>query len=567
MNHDIGVIGLGVMGSSLARNFASRGYSVAGYDRSYDKAQAVSAAHPEAKLDVHPDLTSFVASLSRPRHILVMVVAGSPVDDVIDALEPLLEAGDIVIDGGNSLHTDTERRAARAAARPWRFVGMGVSGGEEGALLGPSLMPGGDFEAWQRLAPALQKIAAVGSDGPCVAHCGQGAAGHFVKMVHNGIEYGDMQLIAEVATLLRRGLGLGAAEVADTFASWNEGELESFLVEITADILRVADPANPGQVLVDAVLDEAGQKGTGRWTVIAAAELGVAIPTIAAAVDARITSSDAILRGEIASAMGHAPSRLEGVSRDDLRDALYAAKIASYAQGFALLGRASEVKGYGTELAEVARIWTAGCIIRARFLDRVSAAYAKAAPASLLLDPGLGDDLRRCLPGYRRVVAAAVREGYAIPGLATTLSWIDAMSTQRGARASSKRSATTSVRTPTNASTSPVWPCTPSGRSSRGAETRTGPGRRADAACPWLGSAPKCARVVAQVLVDERSDEVVAVVVLGVAAQLERLAGVAQAASSSSGRSSRSRNLSARPWSTSSLPSKRLPESKSSTVS
>lgn len=432
MNKDIGVIGLGVMGSSLARNFASRGYSVAGYDRSYEKAQAVAAAHPEAKLDAHPSLESFVASLERPRRILVMVVAGSPVDDVLDALEPLLETGDVVIDGGNSLHTDTERRAERASARPWRFVGMGVSGGEEGALLGPSLMPGGDFEAWQRLAPLLQKIAAVGSDGPCVAHCGRGGAGHFVKMVHNGIEYGDMQLIAEIATLLRQGLGLAAAEVADTFAGWNEGELESFLVEITADIFRVADPEQPGQLLLDAVFDKAGQKGTGRWTVMAAAELGVAIPTISAAVDARITSSEAGLRGELASRRGHAPAKLQGVSQGDLRDALYAAKIASYAQGFALLGRASEVKGYGTELAEVARIWTAGCIIRARFLGRVSAAYAKATPASLLLDPALGDALSRCLPGYRRVVAAAVREGYAIPGLATTLSWLDAMATRRG---------------------------------------------------------------------------------------------------------------------------------------
>jgi 6-phosphogluconate dehydrogenase len=434
--NDVGVIGLGVMGASLARNFASRGFAVAGFDRSVDKAKELAARHPEAKLAIAEDLPSFVASLERPRRIVLLVVAGQPVDDVLDALDPLLEADDVVVDGGNSLFVDTDRRAARAEQRPWRFVGMGVSGGEEGALLGPSMMPGGDLEAWERLAPVLTKIAAVGSGGPCVTHCGAGSAGHFVKMVHNGIEYGDMQLIAESATLLRDGLGLTPDAVADVFATWNAGELESFLVEITADIFRVQDPEAPNALLLDAVLDRAGQKGTGRWTVIAAAELAVAIPTIAAAVDARIVSGDKSLRERIAPTLGRdaveRSGRVEGVTVDDVRDALYAAKITSYAQGFSLLARASEQKGYGTNLGEVARIWTAGCIIRARFLDRVTAAFRSGDLASLILAPDFADELRRRLPAWRRVVSACARAGVAAPGLCTSLAWLDGMATARG---------------------------------------------------------------------------------------------------------------------------------------
>ena len=442
--NDVGVIGLGVMGASLARNFASHGFSVAGYDRSVDKAKELAARHPEAKLTIAEDLPSFVASLERPRRIVLLVVAGQPVDDVLDALDPLLEEDDVVVDGGNSLFIDTDRRSARAEKRPWRFVGMGVSGGEEGALLGPSMMPGGDLEAWERLAPLLTKIAAIGSGGPCVTHCGAGSAGHFVKMVHNGIEYGDMQLIAESATLLRAGLGLSPDAVADVFGAWNAGELESFLVEITADIFRVKDPESPSALLLDAVLDRAGQKGTGRWTVVAAAELAIAIPTIAAAVDARIVSADKSLRERIAPSLGprtpdetkaaaiEARDALEGVSVDDVRDALYAAKICSYAQGFTLLARASEVKAYGTNLGEVARIWTAGCIIRARFLDRVTAAFASGDLESLILAPDFADELRRRLPAWRRVVAACARAGIAAPGLCTSLAWLDGMSTARG---------------------------------------------------------------------------------------------------------------------------------------
>jgi 6-phosphogluconate dehydrogenase len=432
---EIGVIGMGVMGLSLARNFASKGLSTAIWDRTADKSRAVTAQHPEAQFTPHADLGEFVASLERPRRIVLMILAGAPVDEMIHALEPLLDAEDIVIDAGNSLFTDTDRRATYAAGKPWRFVGMGVSGGEEGALLGPSMMPGGDVQAWQRLQPAFEKIAARGPRGVCVAHCGKGSAGHFVKMVHNGIEYGDMQLIAETATLLRDGLGLPPADIADTFGRWNAGELESFLIEITADIHRVMDPAIPGQLLLDQVVDRAGQKGTGRWTVIAAAELGVAIPTIAAAVDARIVSAQAMLRAQVGAALVKSQARTPGIHVDDLRDALLGAKIASYAQGFELLAKASADKGYGTDLAEVARIWTAGCIIRAGFLDHVSAAFAGGRTESLVLAPHFTAELRRRLPGWRRVVVAALNAGIAVPGLATSLAWLDNLATARGSAA------------------------------------------------------------------------------------------------------------------------------------
>ena len=433
--NDVAVVGLGVMGANLARNFASRGFKVGGFNRSLEAAAAVAAEHPEAALDIAPSLAALVARLERPRRIVLMVPAGQPVDDVLDGLDPLLEAEDIVVDAGNSLYSDTERRAARAEARPWRFVGMGVSGGAEGALVGPAIMPGGDVEAWERLAPLLTAIAARSEHGPCVAYCGRGSAGHFVKMVHNGIEYGDMQLIAETATLLRAGLSLGAGEVAAVFERWNAGDLDSFLIAITADIFRTADRNGPG-LLVDAILDRAGQKGTGRWTVEAALELGVAIPTIAAAVDARVMSAGRELRVAAEAAFGRPEPRLAGVQVDDLADALYASKIASYTQGFAMLARASEVRGYGTDLAEVARVWTAGCIIRARFLGRVAEAFrAEGAPALLALAPDFATELKRRVPGWRRVVSAAMASGVAVPGLAASLAWFDTLTTARGSAA------------------------------------------------------------------------------------------------------------------------------------
>ncbi len=433
--NDIGVVGLGVMGANLARNLASRGHRVAGYDRNPESARRLAARHPEAKLEAVTSYEELVAALKRPRRVLVMVPAGAPVDAVVDALDPLLGEDDVVVDGGNSLFADTDRRNERAATRPWRFVGMGVSGGSEGALTGPSLMPGGDRPAWERLRPLLESIAAVSDAGPCVTWCGHGSAGHFVKMVHNGIEYGDMQLIAETALLLRRGLGLEPPAVADTFAAWNGGELESFLVEITADIFRVPDPKDGDALLLDAILDSAGQKGTGRWTVQAALELAVAVPTLAAAVDARVLSSGVQLRRRAEAAFGSARAGiLSGVSVDDLRDALYAGKLASYAQGFALLDAGSAEHDYETDLAEIARIWKAGCIIRARLLDRIREALVDG-PAPMVLARGLREDLAKRVPAWRRVVAGAAAAGLPAPGLAASLAWFDTLSTARGSAA------------------------------------------------------------------------------------------------------------------------------------
>jgi len=430
---EIGVVGLGVMGANLARNIASRGFRVAVFTRKIEATRKLAGAHPEAKFHVAEDLPDLVQSLERPRRILLMVPAGAPVDNVLDALDPLLDRDDIVIDGGNSLFTDTDRRNQRAESRPWRFVGMGVSGGAEGALRGPSLMPGGDHEAWERLRPLLESIAAESDSGPCVTYCGKGSAGHFVKMVHNGIEYGDMQLIAETAILLRRGLGLTPEEIANTFTFWNRGELESFLIELTAEIFRVPDPIQPDAILLDSVLDRAGQKGTGRWTVRAALDLGVAIPTITAAVDARALSARLELRRKAEAALrGPSGRPIDGLTSGDLADALYAAKIASYTQGFALLSTASSEHGYGTVLSEVARIWTAGCIIRAGFLDRVQAAFDAEPDAFLALTDAFRYDLAARIPTLRRVVSAAALAGHPIPALAASLTWFDTLSTARG---------------------------------------------------------------------------------------------------------------------------------------
>ena len=430
---DIAVIGLGVMGSNLARNFASRGHCVAVFNRSPGATRELAARHPEAGFVVCESIEALVGAVRRPRRLVLMVPAGQPVDDSLDSLDGLLEADDVVIDAGNSLYTDTDRRSARAESAVWRFVGMGVSGGSEGALLGPSIMPGGDFEAWSNLRPILESISAQADSGPCVAYCGRGSAGHFVKMVHNGIEYGDMQLIAESAVLLRTGLNLEATPVADIFSEWNRQELESYLIEITADIFRTVDPDVPGGLLLDSILDRAGQKGTGRWTAEAALDLGVAIPTIAAAVDARSLSSNRDRRVAAELAYGRSGDRsLEGVDKDDIQAALYAAKIASYSQGFDLLARASEERDYGTKLEDVARIWKAGCIIRAGFLDRVSEAFAGEGVDLLALAPSFRTELLERIPSWRRVVAAAFHAGIPVPGLAASLAWFDTLTTSRG---------------------------------------------------------------------------------------------------------------------------------------
>jgi len=430
---EVAVVGMGVMGANLARNFASRGRRVIGLDRDPEAArERLAADAPESEVAIVGEWAELAARLERPRRIIALVPAGAPVDQVLDALDPLLESGDVVVDAGNSHFADTDRRIARAATRPWSFVGMGVSGGAEGALRGPSMMPGGDREAWESLRPLLEEIAANSSFGPCVAYCGRGSAGHFVKMVHNGIEYGDMQLIAESATLLRSGLGLPAAEVADTFAAWNAGELDSFLIQITADIFRTPDPERKdGSLLLDVILDQAGQKGTGGWTVRAALELGVAVPTIAAAVDARALSSQKALRVEAARSSGGGVGALVGVTREDLEHALWAAKVASYAQGFALLSAASEAHDYGVEPAEVARIWTAGCIIRAGLLERVVEVFREEEPPKVLTF-AFQRELNARLPAWRRVVAAAVTSGHPVPGLAASLGWYDTLVTAHG---------------------------------------------------------------------------------------------------------------------------------------
>ena len=430
---DVAVIGLGVMGANLARNFASHGLKVAGYDRDLSAGQRLNADHPEANVRIAANPKELVASLERPRRIVMLVNAGKPVDSVIGDLDALLEKDDILVDAGNSHFSDTDRRLALSRERPWRFVGMGVSGGSEGALHGPSIMPGGDVEAWTRLQPVLEAIAARSKSGVCVTYCGRESAGHFVKMVHNGIEYGDMQLIAETALLMRRGLGMSAGAVADTFSRWNETELESFLIELTANVFRAPDPKNPGQLLVDAVLDKAGQKGTGKWTIMVAAEMGVPIPTIAAAVDARGLSATKELR--VSAERAYLPQRgqLAHVTPDDLKDALYASKVASYTQGFALMKLASDQRGYGTNLGEVARIWTAGCIIRAAFLDRIRQAFSAGKPPELLaLAPDFVADIQKRLPAWRRVVAGASTAGLPIPGLAASLQWFDTLTTADG---------------------------------------------------------------------------------------------------------------------------------------
>jgi 6-phosphogluconate dehydrogenase len=431
--NDIAVIGMGVMGANLARNFANTGLQVAIYNRTQEVAKEVVAEFPEAGFDRAEDLSALVVGLKKPRRIILMVSAGKAVDAVLDGLDTLLEQDDIVVDAGNSHFEDTERRCKRADGRPWRFMGMGVSGGAEGALLGPSIMPGGDLQAWENLKPVLEAAAAKSDSGPCVTYCGAGSAGHFVKMVHNGIEYGDMQLIAEAAVLMRHGLGMPSRAVADTFAEWNKGDLDSFLIQITTDIFRTSDPKSPDGLLVDAILDKAGQKGTGRWTVLAAVELGVAIPTITAAVDARALSAQKDLRVRAEREFHPQRTALSGVSTDDIRAALFAAKIASYTQGFAMLKAASEERNYNSNFGEIARIWKEGCIIRAQFLDLVRDAFAETNDLELLaLAPSFRSELETRMPAFRRVVSSAMSAGLAVPGLSASLSYFDTLTTGRG---------------------------------------------------------------------------------------------------------------------------------------
>jgi 6-phosphogluconate dehydrogenase len=430
---DFGLVGLAVMGQNLVLNIESRGFSVSVYNRSGEVTDAFLAAHPDKRLRGERTLAAFVASLARPRKVMLMVRAGPPVDAVLDQLAPLLDEGDIVIDGGNSLYTDTERRDAALGARGLRFVGAGVSGGEEGARKGPSIMPGGPASTWQVLRPVFESIAARVNGKPCVMHIGPGGAGHYVKMVHNGIEYGDMQLICEAYALMQAA-GVGVDEMAAVFARWNRGALQSYLIEITARILEQRDPAT-GAPIVDLILDKAGQKGTGQWTLVNAAENAVVVSTINAAVEARVLSSMKSMRVA-------ASRRLQGpVARIDvavdgfverLHDALYASKIVSYAQGLDLMRTTSDKKGWQLDLGGIAAIWRGGCIIRARFLDHITEAWrAVPAPANLMLAPFFEQALNRAQGAWREVVALAVRAGVPVPAMSASLAYYDAYRSAR----------------------------------------------------------------------------------------------------------------------------------------
>jgi 6-phosphogluconate dehydrogenase len=450
MTYKMGVVGLGVMGANLARNIASRGFPVAGYDLDAAKTRAfTSGQSKEAGIGGAEAPERLMAVLERPRRVLMMVPAGSAVDSVIAHLRPHLERDDILIDGGNSFFRDTDRRADDLASAGFRFVGMGVSGGEEGALRGPSMMPGGPRAAWDALAPILRSMAAKAEDGePCVAYMGPRGAGHYVKMIHNGIEYGDMQLIAEVYDVLSRAGGLSAREIADIFARWNEGELKSYLIEITASVLERVDP-DTGKPLVDLILDEAQQKGTGKWMSQNAFDVGAPIPTVNAAVEARLLSAlkservvaSKVLQGPVATAPANATPADAGrdvsrASRDQLinstRQALYAAKITSYAQGMALLRLASQEYKYDIDLAEVARIWRAGCIIRAALLSDIRNAFSRnPGLVNLMLDDSFAHALASGQQALRAVVQTAVFAGIPVPALSSSLAYYDAYRSAR----------------------------------------------------------------------------------------------------------------------------------------
>ncbi len=425
-----GVVGLGVMGQNLALNIEGNGFPTAVWNREWEWTQEFIHKKAEGRqITATQAIEDFVQSLRTPRRILMMVKAGDPVDWTIDLLKPHLRKGDILIDGGNSHFKDTRRRERDLGADHLRFVGTGVSGGESGALLGPSLMPGGERQAYDELEPVLEAIAAQVEDGPCVTYCGGDGAGHFVKMVHNGIEYGDMQLIAEAYHILRDVLGLESAEMADIIAAWNTGLLDSYLIDITARILTVVDRES-NRPLVELILDKAGQKGTGRWTSQVALDLGVAIPTIHAAVEARFLSALKEERVRASrSISGPERGRYEGDKEEMIaavHDALYASKICSYAQGFALIRAGSEHYEWGIDLAELARIWKGGCIIRARFLDDIQQAYRRQGDLeNLLLDEHLGARLTEAQPRWRTTVSRVQSMGLPVIAMSGSLAYFD----------------------------------------------------------------------------------------------------------------------------------------------
>jgi 6-phosphogluconate dehydrogenase len=434
---DIGVTGLAVMGRNLARNFAHHGYVVAVHNRTEERTRQFMDDHQdEGAFLPSGSVEEFVASLSRPRKAIIMVKAGAPTDAVIEELAAHMEPGDMIVDGGNANYEDTRRREAALKERGLHFVGTGISGGEEGALNGPSIMPGGAADAYKTLGPLLEDIAAQVDGTPCCVHVGPDGAGHFVKMVHNGIEYSDMQLIAESYDLLRQALGLTPAELAGIFREWNQGELESYLIEITAEVLGHVDAAT-GEPFVDVVVDQAEQKGTGRWTVQSALDLGVPVTGIAEAVFSRALSGHPVQRAAARELAGpDATTKPDaGVHADlveDVRRALYASKIVAYAQGFDQMAAASQEYSWDIDLGAMATIWRGGCIIRARFLDRIRAAYdADPNLPTLLVDPTFAAALSEAQDAWRRVVATAATIGVPTPGFSSALAYYDALRRDR----------------------------------------------------------------------------------------------------------------------------------------
>lgn len=432
----IGVVGLAVMGSNIARNFANNGHTVAVYNRTTAKTDKFMDDFGETGNFVPSEtIADFVKSLERPRRALIMVQAGAGTDAVISQLAEEMDEGDIIIDGGNALYTDTIRREAEMSERGLNFVGAGISGGEEGALNGPAIMPGGPAESWEALGPLLESVAAKVDGTPCVTHIGPDGAGHFVKMVHNGIEYADMQVIGEAYQLLRYGAGMEPAEIAEVFKTWNEGDLDSYLIEITAEVLSQTDEKT-GKPLIDVIVDSAGQKGTGRWTVKAALDLGIPTTGIGEAVFARALSG---AREQRDATIGNLPSgelsTLDVPKEEfieDVRRALYASKLVAYAQGFDEIKAGSEEHKWGVDPRDLATIWRGGCIIRAKFLNRIREAYdANAELPSLLLDPYFEGELGGLIDSWRRVVILATQLGQPVPVFASSLSYYDSLRAER----------------------------------------------------------------------------------------------------------------------------------------
>ena len=431
-NAQVGVVGLAVMGSNLARNFAHHGHTVALFNRTQARTDDLMAAHgDEGSFVPSETIEEFVASLEKPRRIVIMVKAGDPTDKMIEALVPHLEPGDIVVDGGNAHFEHTRRREAALREHDLHFVGAGISGGEEGALNGPSIMPGGSRESYDALGPLLEDISAKVDDEPCCAYMGPDGAGHFVKMVHNGIEYADMQFIAEAYHLLR-GAGLEPARIAEVFRDWNTGDLESFLIEITAEVLDQVD-ARTGKPLVDVIVDQAEQKGTGRWTVQIALELGTPVNAIAEAVFARSTSGHTDLRDASRAKLTGPTGASEASDQlvDDVRAALWSSKVVAYAQGLDMIRAASKTYDWGIDVAEVAKIWRGGCIIRARLLERIRQEYAGQNLTTLLAAPSVAEELGQSQEAWRRVVTTAIGLGVPVPGFSAALAYYDTVRAER----------------------------------------------------------------------------------------------------------------------------------------